>query len=205
MLGLLMEVEDHALEGTTIPSSGSRPTPDDVLLSVEDLKTYYPTYAGLVRRRVGWVMAVDGVSLVIRRGETLGVVGESGCGKSTLARSIVRLEATRGGKVVLDGVDLLGLTGRDLRAFRQKLQIVFQDPEGSLNPRMKVGTSISEGLRAQGVQNRRERRETVANMLTAVGLRPEFAQRYPHEFSGGQRQRIGIARRLSVATEITCL
>jgi len=163
------------------------------LLQVEDLKTYFRA-----RHGGGTVYAVDGVSLTLRRGETLGVVGESGCGKSTLGRSILRLIEPTSGRIVFDGQDLRALDARALRALRRELQMVFQDPYASLDPRMKVGAIIEEPLVVHGIGDRRARRERVARLLEMVGLSPETAGLYPHEFSGGQRQRIGIARSIAV-------
>ncbi len=175
------------------------------LLEVRDLKTYFPVLGGLLRRTVGHVYAVDGVNLDIRRGETLGLVGESGCGKTTLGRTILRLETATAGTVRFDGQDVLALQGRELKRMRGRMQIIFQDPYGSLNPRMPVLDIIGEGLLAQGVRDRRERDRRVEDSLEAVGLRRDYTRRYPHEFSGGQRQRIGIARALALRPDfIVC-
>jgi peptide/nickel transport system ATP-binding protein/oligopeptide transport system ATP-binding protein len=175
------------------------------LLEVQDLRTYFPVLGGILRRQVGNVYAVDGVSLVIRRGETLGLVGESGCGKTTLGRTILRLERATGGTVRFDGQDVLALQGRDLKRMRGRMQLIFQDPYGSLNPRMPVLDIIGEGLLAQGLKNSRERIKRVEDSLEAVGLRRDYTRRYPHEFSGGQRQRIGIARALALRPDfIVC-
>ncbi|HEY3717153.1 MAG TPA: dipeptide ABC transporter ATP-binding protein [Jatrophihabitantaceae bacterium] len=171
---------------------------DDVLLDVRNLKTYYPSRSGALGRRQDWVRAVDDVSFTIRRGETFGLVGESGCGKSTLGRSIVRLEKAHSGEVIFDGEDVLSRTGRNLKRLRSDLQVIFQDPHGSLDPRMRVREIIAEGLLVQGTLNRAERDQRVADLVSVVGLREEHLDRFPHEFSGGQRQRIGIARALAL-------
>lgn len=171
---------------------------DDILLDVRNLKTYYPVLGGILRRRVGWVKAVDDVSFAIRRGETLGLVGESGCGKTTVGRSIIRLLKPLEGQVVFEGQDILKLPRDEMKTVRKDLQIIFQDPYGSLNPRMPVGDIIGEGLLVHGMKNKQEREEVVQYFLSVVGLRKEYVRRYPHEFSGGQRQRIGIARALAL-------
>jgi peptide/nickel transport system ATP-binding protein/oligopeptide transport system ATP-binding protein len=170
----------------------------DVLLDVRNLKTYYPSRAGALGRKQDWVRAVDDVSFTIRRGETFGLVGESGCGKSTLGRSVVRLEKAQSGQVIFEGSDMQQLTGRKLKKIRSDLQVIFQDPQGSLDPRMKVREIIAEGLSVQGTLSRDERRERVHDLAAVVGLREEHLDRYAHEFSGGQRQRIGIARALAL-------
>lgn len=172
------------------------------LLDVQNLKTYYPIQGGILRRRVGWVKAVDGVSFHIDPGETLGMVGESGCGKSTIGRTIIRLLHANGGKVIFEGRDILGLKGMELKKMRRHMQIIFQDPYASLNPRMPVGDIIGEGLLVHGMRSRREREKTVQYYLSVVGLRKEYVRRYPHEFSGGQRQRIGIARALALRPKL---
>lgn len=174
-----------------------KPTPKDLLV-VDDLKTYFPIRAGLLQRVVAQVKAVDGVSFRIREGETFGLVGESGCGKTTVGRTILRLQPATAGSVFFDGEDVFGKRGGDLKALRRHMQIVFQDPYSSLDPRVPVGETIAEGLEIHGVRNRRERQEIVLGMLDKVGLNPYHANRYPHEFSGGQRQRIGIARALAL-------
>lgn len=174
-----------------------KPTPKDLLV-VEDLKTYFPIRAGILQRVVAQVKAVDGVSFRIREGETFGLVGESGCGKTTVGRTILRLQPATAGSVFFDGEDVFGKRGGDLKALRRHMQIVFQDPYSSLDPRVPVGETIAEGLEIHGVRNRRERQEVVLEMLDKVGLNPYHANRYPHEFSGGQRQRIGIARALAL-------
>lgn len=184
------------------PAAGSDATP---LLSVRDLRKYYPIRGGLFGRSGNSVRAVDGVSFDIRRGETLGLVGESGCGKTTTGRMILRLVEPTSGSVHLDGTDLLALPPGDLRRMRRRMQIVFQDPYSSLNPRMTVGATIREGLTVHRLAEGADADARVRQLLEEVGLRAEYASRYPHEFSGGQRQRIGIARALSVEPEfIVC-
>ena len=169
---------------------------DNVLLSVEHLKKYFPVRRGLFSRTVGHVKAVDDVSFTIRRGETLGLVGESGCGKTTAGRSILRLIEPTAGRVQFEGRDVASAAGSDLRRLRRDMQIVFQDPFSSLNPRMTVQAIVEEGLIVHGLGQRDERRHRVRQALERVGLDPDYAGRYPHEFSGGQRQRIGVARAL---------
>ena len=168
------------------------------LLQIKNLKKYYRVTAGLIPRPLGEIKAVDGVSLDIIEGEVLGLVGESGCGKSTLGKAILRLEEPTGGQISFQGTDVLSLNKRDLRTLRGKIQIVFQDPDSSLDPRMPVGDSIGEALIVHGVSGAGERGRRVARLMEKVGLEAGFAERYPHEFSGGQRQRIGIARALAM-------
>ena len=169
---------------------------ESALLEVRNLVKHFPIRGGLLQREVGAVRAVDGVSFAIARGETLGLVGESGCGKSTIARVIARLVDATSGDVRFDGRDALELSGADLKALRRHVQIVFQDPQSSLNPRMTVGAIVAEPLVVHNFGSRAARRARVREMLSTVGLSPEHENRYPHEFSGGQRQRIGIARAL---------
>jgi oligopeptide/dipeptide ABC transporter ATP-binding protein len=169
-----------------------------VLLDVRHLVKYYPVLGGLFRVKVADVKAVDDVSFTIKRGETFGLVGESGCGKTTTGRTVLRLQPATSGEVFFEGQDILKLPLAAMKPLRRDMQIIFQDPYSSLNPRMPVGDIIGEGLRAQGMSNRKEREETAQFYLKKVGLRPEYVRRYPHEFSGGQRQRIGIARALSL-------
>jgi oligopeptide transport system ATP-binding protein len=171
------------------------------LLQVENLKKHFPIHRGVLRRQVGTVKAVDGISFDIQRGETLGLVGESGCGKSTAGRTILRLYDATEGRILFDGGDIAHLSGERLRNARPRMQMIFQDPQASLNPRMTVGSIIAEPLVEHGLKRRREREDRVRELLDAVGLNPDFANRYPHEFSGGQRQRIGIARALALHPE----
>jgi peptide/nickel transport system ATP-binding protein len=168
------------------------------LVAVENLTKHFAARPGLFGGGKGVIKAVDGVSLQIAAGETLGLVGESGCGKSTLGRAILRLHEPTSGRVVIDGTDVTALPSGPLRAFRKRAQIIFQDPYASLNPRMTVGDILDEPLVIHGLGDRPARQKRVAELLDVVGLRPEVASRYPHEFSGGQRQRVGIARALAV-------
>ncbi|HEX7221852.1 MAG TPA: ABC transporter ATP-binding protein [Candidatus Limnocylindrales bacterium] len=173
------------------------------LVEVEDLKVWFPISEGIVvERHIGDVRAVDGVSFQLTRGETLGLVGESGCGKSTTGRALIRLIEPTSGTVRFDGTDLATLNGGDLRRGRRRMQMIFQDPYSSLNPRMTAGGIIGEPLDIHGIGSRRDRRERVRELLGTVGLNPDFADRYPHEFSGGQRQRIGVARSLAVNPDL---
>ncbi len=168
------------------------------LLEVKNLKTYFPVRAGLLQRVVGQVKAVDDVSFTVYEGETLGLVGESGCGKTTIGRSILRLIEPTSGQVLFEGKDVLRLRGQALKALRRNMQIIFQDPYGSLDPRLPIGESIMEGLHIHNIGTQQERYEIMLEMLRKVGLESYHARRYPHEFSGGQRQRIGIARALAL-------
>lgn len=168
------------------------------LLKVEDLKMHFPIYRGVLQRQVGAVHAVDGVSFEVKRGETLGLVGESGCGKSTTGRAILRLYKPTAGNVIFDGVDLVSLKREEMRRTRRKIQMIFQDPYASLNPRMTVSDIVGEPLIVHNVSTGKEIQERVAHLLELVGLNAGFAGRYPHEFSGGQRQRIGVARALAL-------
>lgn len=170
----------------------------DPLLRVRNLKKHFPITRGIFSRTSGYVRAVDGVSFDLYRGETLGLVGESGCGKTTTGRSILRLIEPTSGEVSFDGQDVVGLKSAPLRALRRRMQIIFQDPYSSLNPRMTVGGMLGEALKIHKLAHGAERKRRIDELLDTVGLRPEHAQRYPHEFSGGQRQRIGIARALAV-------
>jgi oligopeptide/dipeptide ABC transporter ATP-binding protein len=170
----------------------------NILLSVEGLKKYFPVRRGFFQRVIGWIKAVDGVDFDIGRGKTLGLVGESGCGKSTVGRAILKLLEADEGKIIYGGRDISRLCRNEMKPLRKEMQIIFQDPFGSLNPRMTIGASIEEGLRAWDMTDRTERRSRVEELLHMVGIAPGAADRYPHEFSGGQRQRIGIARALSV-------
>ncbi len=168
------------------------------ILKVEGLKKYFPIRKGFFQRTVGWVKAVDGVDFEIKEGKTLGLVGESGCGKSTIARMILKLFDPDEGKIIYKGQNIHDLSQKEMKPFRKEIQIVFQDPFGSLNPRMTVGQSIEEGLRIAGLRRGSECNDQLKKLLKMVGMSPDSADRYPHEFSGGQRQRIGIARALSV-------
>ena len=178
----------------------------DILVETRNLSVQFPVLAGLFRRRpIGAVKAVDRINLRIRRGETLGLVGESGCGKSTLARAILRLIPATSGEVLYDGARLEGLDEPQLRPYRRRMQMIFQDPFSSLNPRMTVGEAIAEAMLVHGLATKHEAPGKVAALLGLVGLSPGMASRFPHEFSGGQRQRIGIARALAVEPDfIAC-
>jgi oligopeptide/dipeptide ABC transporter ATP-binding protein len=172
------------------------------LLEVVNLKKYYPVTGGLLYRHLGDIKAVDGVSLDIKEGETLGLVGESGCGKSTLGRTIIRLEEPTEGKIIYRRTDITKLGKRQLRQLRREIQIIFQDPQSSLDPRMTIGQSIGEALLIHGVKDEGERARRINDMLERVGLEAPHALRYPHEFSSGQRQRIGIARALATSPRL---
>jgi len=174
------------------------PTDSSPLLEVKNLKTYFPVRKGLLRSRVGDLKAVDGVSFNVGHGETLGLVGESGCGKTTIGRTILRLVPATSGSVRFDGKDVFAMRGGEMKRLRRQMQIIFQDPVGSLNPRMTVGRIIGEPILVHRLAKGPELLDKVANLLKTVGLSPDHAQRYPHEFSGGQRQRIGIARALAL-------
>jgi oligopeptide transport system ATP-binding protein len=176
------------------------------LIKVDKLTKHFPITQGiLIQRQVGAVQAVDKVSFTIKQGETLGLVGESGCGKSTVGRTILQLHTPTSGKVFFKDKDLTTLKGDDLRSLRRNMQIIFQDPYASLNPRMSVGSIIGEPLEVHNIGNAKERKDRVRDLLRLVGLNPYFINRYPHEFSGGQRQRIGVARALALQPEfIVC-
>ena len=173
---------------------------DNILLNVQNLKMYFPITSGIIiQRTVAHIKAVDDVSFVVRRGETLGLVGESGCGKTTTGRCILQLYRPSSGSVLFEGKDLCAMKGQSLRAMRRQMQVIFQDPYSSLNPRMTAGSIIGEPLIVHHMsRNRREYKERVAELFSIVGLNPYMADRFPHEFSGGQRQRIGVARALAV-------
>ncbi len=190
-----------------IPGDSTAPDPEtepDVLLSVEGVKVHFPIKRGVIfDKTVGYVYAVDGIDLQILRGETYGLVGESGCGKSTLGRAILKLEPPTDGRVIFDGVDVASLQGEELRRKRQDLQMVFQDPLSSLDPRQSVESLLVEGMKAHGLaKDAKEARPRLRELLKAVGLPTAALSKYPHEFSGGQRQRIGIARALSVKPKL---
>ncbi|MPZ99021.1 MAG: dipeptide ABC transporter ATP-binding protein [Dehalococcoidia bacterium] len=176
------------------------------LVEVRDLRMYFPVNAGLfIQRKIADVRAVDGLSFDVRKRETLGLVGESGCGKSTTGRAILQLHRPTDGTVNFDGTELTQLKGSNLRRFRRRMQMIFQDPFSSLNPRMSVGQIVGEPLAIHGLYKGQARRDRIEYIMNAVGLNPLFAKRYPHEFSGGQRQRIGIARALAVEPDfIAC-
>jgi oligopeptide/dipeptide ABC transporter ATP-binding protein len=169
-----------------------------IILYVKDLKKYFPVRRGFFQKISGWVKAVDGVSFEIERGKTMGLVGESGCGKTTVARLILKLLELDEGKIIYQGIDIGGFSEKEMKPHRKEMQIVFQDPFGSLNPRMTVGQSVEEGLRILGIKNHGMRKVRLEKLMEMVGMSPDNTDRYPHEFSGGQRQRIGIARALSV-------
>jgi oligopeptide transport system ATP-binding protein len=176
--------------------------PDRTLLEVRGLRKVFPVTEGILARLVGEVKAVDGIDFTLRRGETLGLVGESGCGKTTTGRCILLLERPTAGEIIYDGVDLASLPHKEMQALRRRIQVIFQDPYSSLNPRMKVGDIIAEPMKVHGIERKAKRRAArVADLLATCGLDPKFADRYPHEMSGGQRQRVGIARALALEPE----
>jgi oligopeptide/dipeptide ABC transporter ATP-binding protein len=199
--------EPQPVAGTSaVPTVGPSPATSAVpqpLVQVEDLKMYFPITSGvLINRHVGDVRAVDGVSLTINKGETVGLVGESGCGKSTFGRTLLRLYRPTAGRIIFDGQDITYAEGSTLRAVRRRMQMIFQDPYSSLNPRMTAAGIISEPLEIHGISGGQERRQRVRDLLATVGMDPEYGDRYPHEFSGGQRQRIGVARALALHPDL---
>jgi peptide/nickel transport system ATP-binding protein len=182
-----------------LAENGDSGVREGALVEIENLRVWFPIRSGIVLdRHIGDIKAVDGVSLTIRRGETLGLVGESGCGKSTVGRTILRLYQPTAGKIVFDGKDITSLSESELRPLRRRMQMVFQDPYASLNPRHSVGRIVGEPLRVHGLSKRRESSKRVRELLEIVGLPADAVSRYPHEFSGGQRQRIGLARSLAL-------
>jgi oligopeptide transport system ATP-binding protein len=195
-----MATETAGAPGSTAQAS------DDLLVDVQDLQVHFPVMAGfIVSRKIAENKAVDGINFNVKRGETVGLVGESGCGKSTTGRALLQLYKPTGGKIIFDGKDMASLHGEELRQTRRRMQMIFQDPYASLNPRMSVRDIIGEPLLIHKLGNSSERRERVAELMRIVGLNPYYATRFPHEFSGGQRQRIGIARSLAVSPDfIVC-
>ena len=192
------EMPSVPLGQPTAPSSATNGG-KEVLISVHDLKKYFPITKGIIfQRHVGDIKAVDGLTFDIYKGETLGLVGESGCGKSTTGRAILQLQRPTGGEVLYEGTDLVKLKGEDMRKMRRNVQMIFQDPYASLNPRMTVGNIVAEPLEVHNIAKGKAAQERVQELLQVVGLNPYFVNRYPHEFSGGQRQRIGVARALAV-------
>jgi peptide/nickel transport system ATP-binding protein/oligopeptide transport system ATP-binding protein len=191
------------MTATIQPLPTPAPAPGrSALVEVRDLVKHFPVRGGILQRTVGMVQAVDGVSFDIRRGETLGLVGESGCGKTTVGRLLLRLIEPTSGAIRFDGIDLTTIRGAALKPYRRRMQIIFQDPYASLDPRAPIADSIGEGLRIHGIGTAAERRQKVNRMMDLVGLQPYHARRYPHEFSGGQRQRIGIARALVLEPDL---
>jgi oligopeptide/dipeptide ABC transporter ATP-binding protein len=188
-----MPQADGALKPAAIPQVGAKP-----VLEVRDLKKHFPIKKGLLRTTVGHVYAVDGVSFTVNPGETLGLVGESGCGKTTVGRTLLRLVEPTSGQILLDGKDVTTLPRAEFRPYRREMQIIFQDPFSSLDPRMSAGSIVGEPLKVHGVGSSAERRERVAAIFERVGLRRAQMDNFPHQFSGGQRQRIGIARALAL-------
>lgn len=172
------------------------------VIEVKDLKKHFPVKKGLLRRTVGQVYAVDGVTFTVRSGETLGLVGESGCGKTTAGRAAMRLVEPTSGSIKVEGKEIIGLSKTELRPYRRQMQIIFQDPFSSLNPRMTAGDIVGEPLLVHGVANAKQRQEQVSALFARVGLRPAQMSNYPHQFSGGQRQRIGIARALALGPKL---
>jgi oligopeptide/dipeptide ABC transporter ATP-binding protein len=185
--------------------SVTQPKKPRELIVVKNLKKYFPVRGGILQRTIAWVLALDDVSFTINEGETLGLVGESGCGKTTVGRTMLRLTEPTAGSVTYQGVEVFDLKGDELKNMRRNMQIIFQDPYASLDPRLPIGESVAEGLRIHGIGDPKERYDVAIRMLKKVGLEDYHARRYPHEFSGGQRQRIGIARALALApTFLVC-
>lgn len=176
---------------------------DEILVQVEDLKVHFPITEGLLQRKVGWVPAVDGVSFEVKRGETFSLVGESGCGKSTTALALLRMQPVTSGRILFEGNDITHFNATQMRPIRRRMQMVYQDPFGSLNPRMKIGSIIGEPLKIHKTySNKEDYKARIRELMMLVGLLPDMADRYPHEFSGGQRQRIGIARALALDPDL---
>ena len=198
-----MVTETTEIHGAARPASHAS---EELLVDVQNLQIHFPVMAGfLIQRKVAENKAVDGITFNVKKGETVGLVGESGCGKSTTGRAILQLYKPTGGKVIFDGKDMSTLRGEEMRLMRRRMQMVFQDPYASLNPRMSVRDIIGEPLLIHKLGSTAERRERVAELMRIVGLNPYYATRFPHEFSGGQRQRIGIARSLAVSPDfIVC-
>ena len=191
------------MSATAEATTASANEPGEILVEVKNLKKYFPVLDGLfIKREVAQVKAVDDVSFTIRKGETLGLVGESGCGKTTIGRCILQLEKATAGSIMFDGTDLTKLSSEELIPFRQRIQVIFQDPYSSLNPRMTIGAIISEPMKVHNILPSEEaRKQRVRELLHRCGLNPKFYDRYPHEMSGGQRQRVGIARALAMNPE----
>ena len=194
----LGEVAEILEAGRPVATSTQNRAPGEPLVSVRGLKKHFPILGGVLRRQIGTIYAVDGVDFDVFAGEVFSVVGESGCGKTTLGRTLLQLTPSTAGHVIFDGYELADVDPDDMRPLRRRMQIIFQDPFGSLNPRMPISDIIGEGLLAQGINNRTDRDKRVGDALELVGLRRAYTRRYPHEFSGGQRQRIGVARALAL-------